>query len=629
MDRRGMHGVRGAIMLAACAGISAALPGCATPWGEGPDEELRRSIAQSVRRELDQAPKRGEVETSRQNRVEALELKPETRRELEGMSGVGSYASGPPPYGPTLQGDSQATVAISLGRAVSTSAQRNLAVQFARLGPGISEAQAIAAQAAFDWTLFSNLDWNRLDQARPEQQFGLGQSNGVNSNEEQSVDTRVGVRKRMETGGTLTIQQGYKYTDEQTRGLSNNPNPANEATLTLQLDQPLLRNAGEDAALASVRLTRNAERDQIHSLKAELLKNVTDTEQAYWQLVQSYNDLQILDRLLQRGEEVKSVLKSRLAFDAKQSQYSDAVATVETRRSDVIRAQNALRQASDRLKVLMNDPEMTIASDVMLIPSDQGIDAPIRFDPLDAIRVALRNRPEISRALLSIDDTSIRQQLADNARLPLLDLQAQTRFNSLDGSGAQAFDKMTAGKLVDFLVSLKFEQPLGNREAEANFRARRLQRMQSVTAYRNTVQGIVSEVITALRDVDTNFKLIEQTRAQRLAAAENLRSLVVEEENLRAKTPEFLDLKFRRQQALAAAEQAEVAALANYNISVARYYAAVGTALDRNRIQFDVADAPALPPSLRKASEDVLGPGPAPVGGAGAAPVASEGSGSR
>ena len=44
--------------------------------------------------------------------------------------------------------------------------------------------------------------------------------------------------------------------------------------------------------------------DSIAQLKSTLLTNVGDTEQAYWNLVRSMNDLRILQRLLERGEEV-------------------------------------------------------------------------------------------------------------------------------------------------------------------------------------------------------------------------------------------------------------------------------------------------------------------------------------
>jgi outer membrane protein TolC len=143
---------------------------------------------------------------------------------------------------------------------------------------------------------------------------------------------------------------------------------------------------------------------------------------------------------------------------------------------------------------------------------------------------------------------------------------------------------------------VQLEQPIGNRAAEAAYSQRRMERQQAIISFRNTIQGIESEVIAALQDIQRGYERIEQRGSARVAAAEDLRQLQVEEETLQSITPEFLNLKLQRQQSLAAAEQQEITAVVLYNTAVARYYAATGTALSRNQIQFDV---PSLIPEAR------------------------------
>ncbi len=67
----------------------------------------------------------------------------------------------------------------------------------------------------------------------------------------------------------------------------------------------------------------------------------------------------------------------------------------------------------------------------------------------------------------------------------------------------------------------------------------------------------------------------------------------MQEQTIQSLTPDFLDLKFRRQESLAQAEAAEQQALTDYNISLAEYEAATGTALERSGIIFDVPDVEA------------------------------------
>ncbi len=52
--------------------------------------------------------------------------------------------------------------------------------------------------------------------------------------------------------------------------------------------------------------------------------------------------------------------------------------------------------------------------------------------------------------------------------------------------------------IIDYLLGLRFEHPLGNRAAEAELRRARLERSQAVLAYRATVQSIVLDVKRAL-----------------------------------------------------------------------------------------------------------------------------------
>lgn len=586
-------GSGGAGWLVALIGVAGVLGSCASPFGQRDDttNSLRRSIAQAAGREMVEAQLwPGPIALTRENRVEALGLKPEVMAELERMAGPRALAAAPAPLGPSLLTKDARVAPVTLERAIRSSVNNNLDVQFARLSPAISEAKLVAAQAAFDWVFFNNLQWNSTDEPIASQStspLGTRQT----TNQQQAVQDTVGLRRRLTTGGQFTIQHQATFTNVDTPNLFVIPDPNYQANLSLQLDQPLLRNFGSDAALAQVRLARNADRNDIQELKSKLIKNVTETEAAYWDLLRQQYDVKIFQRLLDQGEEVRQKLQKRRQFDVKDSTYSDAVSKVQQRKAQVIQAQRNLVVASTRLKQLMNDPEFTVGSEVVLVPADEAVDAPVEFSLADALLLALANRPEVQRSILSIDDTSIRLQLAENGRLPLLDLQVLTRFSGLGSNPGRAYNGMVDDGFVDFVAGLRFEQPLGYREGGANARVRRFEQSQAVIAYRNTVQGIVAELKNALIDVVINYILIEQTRDARLAATENLRTLEVEEQNIAAPTSEFLNLKLQRQQELAQAERSEIDALATYNTGLAKLYAAMGTCLERNRIKFEVPDA--------------------------------------
>lgn len=560
--------------------------GCGSPLARESTRTLRESVIESARRELREADLRPESAEIRRTPME-LSFPEERRRELDAMAGPKAYDRSVPPLGPGLLGEPSPTFMIDLHQAVIRSASQSLDVQQARLTPAISGARAVAASAAFDWTFFGQVDWNATDSPQIQQVVGAVPI-GVGERQSQSVGYETGLRKRLTSGGALSVSQGHTYADDRTPGTSLSPDPSQSTFLDVTLNQPLLRGAGSEVALAEVRLSENTERRAIHEYKARLIDTVTRTESAYWRLVQAFRELQIRQRLLNRGIETRDVLQSRLSFDVKPAEYSDAVATVERRRADVIRAENALRQRSDVLKALINDEELTVGSEALLLPADDAPETPITFSLLDSVTRAIEHRPEIQQAIVSIDDASIRQIVADSGRLPLLDMAFRARFRGLDGNTGESYEQISDGRFVDFLMSAVFELPIGNRGPEAEYRASQLARMQATVEYRRVLQAVVLEVKTALRNVTTNYQLIEQTRSSRLASAENLRTLLVQEQTIQSLTPDFLDLKFRRQEALAQAEAAELQALTDYNVSLAEYQAATGTALERNGISFVV-----------------------------------------
>jgi hypothetical protein len=99
------------------------------------------------------------------------------------------------------------------------------------------------------------------------------------------------------------------------------------------------------------------------------------------------------------------------------------------------------------------------------------------------------------------------------------------------------------------------------------------------------VQGSVLSVKNALVDCVAFRELVEQNRTYRLAQAENLRALQVDEKTLAALTPEFLQLKFQLQNGLALAEDSYFASLVGYQGALASLQRAMGTGLEANRIE--------------------------------------------
>lgn len=564
--------------------------GCSSPLERASTERLRDSIVDAARREIDgargdSADPTAQLTASREPGGVQFGERELQRLEEDGFYPPSHYGRVIPDLGPDLIGADSTVFQVSLEQAIAAAVRQNLAVESARLAPAISNAQVIEAQAAFDWVFFASADLTKVDRENQVPLVG-GIPVGAAGTVSESRSFETGLRRRLTSNGEFTVTAGQTRSDLLSDGTVLDPDPAQQSFLQFDLTQPLLRDLGSDVALAEVRLAENRERADIHALHATLINTVTAVERAYWDLYAAMRTLQIQSQLLDRGIATRDHLENR-GYDTTSSQVADARATVENRRAAILRASAILRQRSDQLKRLINDPELPVGSEIIVLPIDDPVDEAITYNLPDALSTAFASRPEVHLALLSIDDSAIRQRIADNARLPLLDLSFQARYQGLDASTSDAWEEVVDTDYANYVVRLNFEQAIGNRAAEAGFRRAQLQRVASTVEYRQSLQDITLDVKTAMRTVLTNYRLIEQARSTRLAAAESLRTHRAREQ-LDGLTPTNLDLRFRRQESLAAAEIDEMQAMLDYNTAIAGLYAAMGTALDRNGIRFEV-----------------------------------------
>lgn len=557
------------------------LSACNSPMDRSMETELHQRLlatnASYTKGIADAKP----VQVNRPLSTVEQKLTVQRRDELDKMSGPTAYVTAKANYGPDLFDTKDTpTVSMNLKHCIQGTVANNLALQIARLVPSVDDTLITQAQAVFDATFFASVDWQKLDNAQPP----VSSIASLSPNRTETTTTTIGIRKTMTTGGTVSLQQELVRNYRSATFFSTNH--WHTSSLLLNLSQPLLRNFGTDVNTAQIELNVSSRKQSVEDLRSNLLDTIHNAESSYWALVLARQNLLIQQRLLERTIKDRDQIEKRSVLDASPAIITEANSFVEERRADVIRAQNTVRSASDQLKQLVNDPNLPVSEETLIVPLDMPVDAPLQVSLLDAISTAMKYRPELRKALLQIDDAAVRQRVADNQRLPQLNLSASLRFNGVGNSTPDALNSQGQAKLIDYLLSGQFEAPIGNRAAEALYEQRKIERRASVINYQNQAQSVVLEIKNAQRDLITAYRVIGAEQASRRAAAENLRALEAQEEAGAALTPEFLDLKLRRQEALANAETREIQAVVDYNIAISAYYQSMGTLLERNGIKF-------------------------------------------
>ncbi|MFM7051599.1 MAG: TolC family protein [Planctomycetota bacterium] len=484
-------------------------------------------------------------------------------------------------------------VVVTRAQAVAAAVRNNLEVEQARLTEAVTTADLDRAEAAFDLVLGAGLGYQRVDEPSVGILFPGGPPTPVipNVTNQRIWSMSAGLTKPLTSGGALSLSALPTRIENVDSDLYV-PDPAWSTAVQLGYTQPLLRGFGTDVSEAQIRVAEADDRLANEALRGRMNDIVADTEQAYWALVSARARLVSAEWLVKVGEEVRDVLAKRREFDATLAQYANAVATVESRKSLVIEARRRLSEAGNALKVLMNDPALAVGGEADVVPADMPSDAAFEVDLRASIERAIAGNPRVQQALIAIDRAAIGETVADNARLPQLDLSTSMSWFGLDGDFGGSTEDIADGDFISYAAGVQFSHALGNRAAEATYRAARLRRSQAVVAYDQAVQGTVLSVKNALTDVLAFRELVAQNRSFRLAQAENLRALLVEEKTLAALTPEFLQLKFQLQNGLAVAEDAYFASLVGYQSAIAALGRAMGTGLEANGIEF-AANPPA------------------------------------
>lgn len=475
----------------------------------------------------------------------------------------------------------QRVVQIDLRTAIQRTVVNNLDVRVSSFQPGIDEARVTEAEGRFDPTLFANLGITR------DQSVNFTQGFGTTPGDLWSITGEAGIRQLLSSGGEVTLKTTYNfYQNNASAGFGNSDFYVSE--ISLELNQPLLRDFGNSINAARIEINRNNQQISVLDFRNTLEEQLAKVEQVYWQLVQAQRDVEINQELLQRTIDTAVILSLRQAQDVTRVQLAQAQFSISQRRATLVRARSRVADLSQQLKRLINDPTLPVGGPDLLLPATAPVVDQVVYNPANAVTDAVQFRTEIGQQQLRIDSALIAMNVAKNNLLPRLDLIGRVSAQNVDtnNAGSAFFGNIDADGWWQGAGSLQlqFELPIGNRAARSIEKRAKLQYSQAEAQYQALVNQVVEETTRSYIEVETTFSEIAAQRQARFDAAEALRALQVREDNNEPLTPQFVDQKLRQQEQLAQAASAEAQAITNYNIAISSLERAKGTLLRYNNV---------------------------------------------
>lgn len=470
-------------------------------------------------------------------------------------------------------------IVLSLQESILLGLKNNLNIAIEGFNPEIRATDVTSAEAVYDPTAFAEVNFGM--QKTQTRNVLVARAEEIN----QDFNFNTGLVQNLPTGGSyeLSFANNRNYNNAGFFGVVNT-NTAYSSDLSLTLVQPLLKNFGVDINRTQIKIAKNEQEISVDRLRETTMDVITQVQEAYWELVFTLEDLKVAQRSLDLARELGDLNRARVrAGVAAPVEVTQAETDIAAREAAVTVAEKAVRDAEDRLKVILNMPKNGEWGGAIL-PSDPAQFSLVVPDLPGAVAEALSKRPQYEVAKIDLSSRELTLRLARNQLLPDLSFQGGVGINGLsavDPSYRTALDNLGSRDFYTYSAGLVLSVPLGNRAARAEFIKAQLQVTQARAALQDAELQITAQVREAVRRIEADAKLVEQTKAASALAAEQLR---IEQKRLEAGvSTTFEVLRFQRD--LAVVQSAEVRALTNYNKSLANFDRVRGVTLEKNRIQ--------------------------------------------
>lgn len=470
-----------------------------------------------------------------------------------------------PGEAPTIKPEGPITVTVQ--NAILIALEHNRALKVEKMNPAIRRTGEDEERAAFDPILTGGYSRDREKSEIPSRPNREGLTN--------ENDAILAVSEYLPTGTDVSVELSTEqswsnlYTDD-----------LHASRVGLSITQALLRGAGVNYNLASLRQARMDTRSSQFELRGFAETLVARVEETYWDYALTQRQIQIFLESLKLAEQQKSETEEMIKIGAlAESELTAAEAEIALRREGLINARSTLEKTRLQILRLLNPPDTNLWQRDIVLLHEPRIPEVALDDVESHVGVALRMRSDLNQARLQVHRGDLEIVKTKNGLLPKMDF-----FINLGKTGyADSFNNSVSdidGDSYDTLVGVSLEFPLVNREARAKYRKSLLSRDQAEEAVKNLVQLVQVDVRSAYIEVTRAKEQISATAATRALQEEKAR---IEAEKFRVGKSTTL-LVAQAQRDLLSSRITEIETIINYLKALIELYRLEGSLLERRGI---------------------------------------------
>jgi len=422
---------------------------------------------------------------------------------------------------------------LSLDDAVKRTLENNNDIAVERYNPELSEQSIRLYRGAYDPLLISTVNQN--SRTSPATNAFTGATELLNK----TTTFDFGAEQLLKTGGNVRVE--FNNDRGSTNSVFSSFNPSFNSTLNANLSQPFLRNFKIDANRLQLRVARKNREISDVQFQETVTNTVANVKELYYDLLYAIDNLEAQRKSLSLAQKLldENQIKVRVGTMAPLDVVA-AQSEVASREEGVIVAEALVAEAEDAIKRTIFAQNDSATWALRILPTDRPTAEPMAVDVVSATKRAIEQRTDVLAARKNLENADENVKYASNQKLPNLNLIAAYGSNGIGGTVIEregfggAIIRTTPGGYGDALSSVfgrdfptwtlgvNFTYPLFNRQAQANSARAKISRDQTVASLRRLEMQVASEVRSAGRAVETNYKRVESTRAARVLAEQRL-----------------------------------------------------------------------------------------------------------
>ncbi|MBF0284684.1 MAG: TolC family protein [Magnetococcales bacterium] len=413
----------------------------------------------------------------------------------------------------------------------------------------------------------------------------------------ETISGNLNIRQQLPWGPQVSLSKSVNFRqDHYDAGHSYDAPWAASLAVNLWVPLPRTKGFGElapaDVALKQQKLSQTRSGESVQALVNTIL---TQTDQAYWNLVQRQQSL--LSEIEHRQTtQQKYDITARLFANERVTRYGMAQMEAELARSKILveSALEALITASNALAALVEDDHASLR-EALILPTGyhERLESVVKVNDAAAGTTALARRPELKMSAVDLESAALNTAYMQNQALP--DLSFTGGYSqSVDNSvyGYKSYDMALSHMLRhpdqrSANVALNYNRPWGNRAAEAGVEGAKLSEQGARLGKESLENSIALEVSKALGDVK-----VANARVQTAKSTERLANMALGkadvQRDLKGDVSELeMSLKLRE---LRDARRARIEAMVDRKRAETRLLAAQGTVAEALAVETAIND---------------------------------------